>query len=105
TVHLLAALLQNGVVRLVGAFRATEVPPRRALAALQADLLRHGQLEVLRLAELTPLAAMELFQAEVGEWPISAPLRRHVLRLGAGVPRHLVMLARAIREPAGPGTW
>jgi predicted ATPase/DNA-binding XRE family transcriptional regulator len=112
---LLASLLQDmpgKPVRLVGAYRSTEVRAQDALHAFLADLAAAGRATQLELDPLSPQEAGELLNTllEVEETDAAA-LAHQVLRRSSGVPFFLVSYARDAqtgsldRSAAGVVPW
>jgi predicted ATPase len=103
---LLAALVGSAAevpVRVVGAYRTTEVQPDDPLALLlldhaRADLLSHQPLTALPSAE-----AARLLDALLDESEDAGSVRREqILRRAGGVPFYLVSYARGLRTGAPP---
>jgi tetratricopeptide (TPR) repeat protein len=97
---LLAALLAAPAtpLRVIGAYRDTDVTPRDALARCVADLAMRG---LATPCPLAPLAAEEVGQLiDVlldGGGADPAGLREHVIRRTGGVPFFVVSCAQALR--------
>jgi transcriptional regulator with XRE-family HTH domain len=110
---LLIALVRSPTgapLRVVGAYRDTEVQPQDPLSVALADLAHAGLATHLTLAPLTVQEVAQLLDQllEEGETPggqsDTATLREQVLRRAGGVPFFVVSWAQALRvgEPVGP---
>jgi tetratricopeptide (TPR) repeat protein len=98
-------------LRLVGAYRDTEVRPEDPISVALADLAHAGLASRRLLGPLTPDEAAHLFEGLLG---IDAAeeggmaLREHVLQRAGGVPFFLVSCAQALqredREDPGEGS-
>ncbi len=85
-------------LRLVGAYRDSEVRPQAPLAVTLADLAHAGLVAHHRLAPLTPAEAGALLDELLGSVPgADAALRERLLQRADGVPFFLVSCARALR--------
>ena len=98
---LLADLLHaapDGSLRILGAYRSTEVPASHRLATLLADLAREGQAEPLALGPLKPNEARALLASLLSEAGAleHEHLTEPLLARGGGVPFFLVSCARAV---------
>jgi transcriptional regulator with XRE-family HTH domain/tetratricopeptide (TPR) repeat protein len=99
-------------LRVVVAYRETEVGPESPLARLMSDVAREGLIGRLRLGPLVEAEATQLLDALLAEAPaVLDGARRETLRRAGGVPFFLVSWARQAREgmsadPAGgvPGS-
>ncbi len=92
---LLASLVRSpppAPLRIVGAYRDTEVTASSPLGLLMADLARDELAEQLELGPLPDDAAAQLIAGLLGE----APLREQVIRRAEGVPFVLVSCALAL---------
>jgi transcriptional regulator with XRE-family HTH domain/tetratricopeptide (TPR) repeat protein len=105
-VDLLASLIRNAderPLRVLGAYRSTEVHGSHPLAVALADLARDG---LAAEAGLGPLAADEATTLLDGLWKNGAEgsddLRQRVLRRAGGVPFFLVSCAQAVRLSSSP---
>jgi tetratricopeptide (TPR) repeat protein/DNA-binding XRE family transcriptional regulator len=85
-------------LRIVGAYRDTEVMASSPLGLLIADLAREGLAEHLELGPLPDDDAAQLISGLVSE----APLREQVIRRAEGVPFVLVSCALALQTEDGP---
>jgi transcriptional regulator with XRE-family HTH domain/tetratricopeptide (TPR) repeat protein len=99
---------RNAPLRLLGAYRNTEVEPADPLGLLLADLVRSGTLSRRQLPLLTSAEAAALLaqlwpvQPEGQESKVEAATRAEMLRRAEGLPFYLVSSARALQEsPAG----
>jgi len=90
-----------GVLRVVGAYRATEVDLRHPLGVLSADLMREGLATQERLGPLTPAAAAELFSLLLGEPQAVAPPRGTAHDAGSITPEMARQATGAQREIGG----
>lgn len=107
---LLTALARNPAptrLRIVGGYRAFELPPEEPLAAALADLEHEGLLHQWILDSLTSdeSAALlrELLPDDTG---VSAGVQSHVLQQCSGIPFYLVSWAQALAsgtQPIGEG--
>ncbi len=102
---LLAALVRSATapLRVVAAYRDTDVRPHEPLAVLLADLARSGQATQVKLNPLAEAdAAALLGELLAGSTPTSddGDIRARVLRLAGGVPFFLVSCAHAFRAGA-----
>jgi tetratricopeptide (TPR) repeat protein/transcriptional regulator with XRE-family HTH domain len=104
---LLASLLRTPgelPLRVVGAYRSTEVRPSDLLGALVADLSAAELAKEARLGPLSPDEASGLLQGLLeGQANADASLREHLLRRTGGLPYFLVSCAQALREDALKG--
>jgi transcriptional regulator with XRE-family HTH domain len=98
---LLASLVQvwpNTPVRVVGAYRDTELQPPDPLAGVLADLTRAGLAVHHTLAPLSPAEAEQLLAGLLpGTDRESEERQEHVLRRSGGVPFFIVSCAQALR--------
>ncbi|GAB3885899.1 hypothetical protein GCM10029964_049310 [Kibdelosporangium lantanae] len=85
-------------VRLVAAYRDTEVPPAGPLADVVADLVRLDLVTHCRLAPLASADAEALLTRTVA---VDGDVRNRVLRLAGGLPLFLVQLGRALADSDG----
>lgn len=104
---LLTSLLQtpsDTQLRVVGAYRDTEVTPRSPLGAALADLARAGLAAQARLGPLSPAESAELLGRLIGEAQLAEPsvVDRIVARAG-GVPFFLVSCAQGLQDGAVTG--
>jgi tetratricopeptide (TPR) repeat protein/transcriptional regulator with XRE-family HTH domain len=112
TLHLLAALLgsqsasdgQAPALRILGAYRGSEVPAHAPLSLLLAELEPQRLAARLELGPLEPAAAAELLdllltRAE-GRADSGSETRERLLRRAEGVPFFLVSYAQALRSGA-----
>jgi predicted ATPase/DNA-binding XRE family transcriptional regulator len=108
TFDLLASLLRlpaAAPLRMIGAYRPTEVSPEDPLAVLLADLARDRLVAQAQVSRLTPQEAAALLDALLGdrdasEVPLSAvesAARDRLLRRADGVPFFLVSYAQEVR--------
>jgi class 3 adenylate cyclase len=100
---LLAAVVRTTsgapVVRLLGAYRSSEVARQDPLAILLADLGREGLAAELELGPLAPDAAEVLLTTLLeGPEPEDFPLREEALAQADGVPFFLVSYAQGERD-------
>jgi tetratricopeptide (TPR) repeat protein/transcriptional regulator with XRE-family HTH domain len=104
---LLASLLRAPgelPLRIVGAYRSTEVRPPDPLGVLLADLGAAGQAEEARLGPLATEEASALLQSMLAARAnADAALRAHLLRRTGGVPYFLVSCAEALRVSTQEG--
>src|SRR5436305_3058120 len=106
---LLASLLHSEApLRVLGAYRDTEVQPETALAVAVADLAQAGRAAQHSLGPLAALEAAHLLAALCPDAGAAAPAqdgwaeqRALVLQRAGGVPFVLVSYAQALREGAG----
>src|SRR5205823_3498723 len=88
----------RGPVRMVGAYRDTEVAPAAPLSVLLADLAHAGLLTHHTLAPLTVEETAQLLDGLLaGGAEVEPALRAQVLRRAGGVPFFAVSCARALR--------
>jgi transcriptional regulator with XRE-family HTH domain/tetratricopeptide (TPR) repeat protein len=86
-------------LRIVAAYRDTEVPPASQLAVLVADLTREGLAHTFRLGPLDGAAAGDLLGSLLAGHPAhDASLSARVVRRAGGMPLFLVSCAQAIRS-------
>jgi tetratricopeptide (TPR) repeat protein len=94
-------------LRIVGAYRDTEVRPNDPLGHLRADLAQAGLLRHSPLAPLAPSDAAallaNLLAGGTAQAPGDASLVARVLERAGGVPFFLVSYAQALRAAQGPG--
>jgi class 3 adenylate cyclase/tetratricopeptide (TPR) repeat protein len=100
---LLAALLRTASVapalRVLGAYRSSEVTRQDPLAVVLADLGREGLVGELDLGPLAPDAAEVLLTALLaGTEPADPPLQEQALAHAEGVPFFLVSYAQGVRH-------
>lgn len=104
---LLAALLHarpRTPLRIIGAYRDTELTPRHPLAVALADFAHAGLVTVAELVPLSPDESLALATALLGEALDQRPaLAAHMARRSGGVPFYLVSLAQAVRSGAHQG--
>jgi len=84
-------------LRIVGAYRDTELLPRDPFAATLADLARAGLATELAVGPLTPQEA-ELLLESLLEEREGAKLEQGILQRAGGVPFYLVSYAHALRS-------
>ena len=99
---LLAALVRAvhpNQVRVVAAYRDTEVPPSGPLAELVTDLVRLDLVTHRRLTPLTEPDAAALLDQTAAE--VRDEVRDRVLRLAGGLPLFLVQLGHALADSDG----
>jgi tetratricopeptide (TPR) repeat protein/transcriptional regulator with XRE-family HTH domain len=107
--ELLASLAQSRAelsVRVVGAYRDTEVGPRERLAVLLADLGHAGLVRQHTLGPLAPQDAARLLDRllEAAGPEVGPPaLREDLLQRAGGVPFFLVSYVQGLRTGAGAG--
>lgn len=92
-------------LRMLAAYRDTEVPSAHRLAALLADLAREGRAEQMALGPLVSAEVRELLSSlldRVSE-PDREHLRERLLARGEGIPFFLVSCARAAAQDTGEG--
>jgi predicted ATPase/DNA-binding XRE family transcriptional regulator len=88
-------------LRLVAAYRDTEVAPGDPLAALLADLAREQIATPLALGPLAPREAAQLLESLLeGAAPLDAAQSEWLLQRTGGVPFFLVSCAQALRAGA-----
>lgn len=111
TLDLLSALIEaapQSQLRIIAAYRHTEVRPVSPLATLLTDLAREGLVIRETVGALAPSAAAELLNTLLAvEKHVDAETRVAVLRKAAGVPFVLVSYAQWLRSKAsqeGSGT-
>jgi predicted ATPase len=104
---LLATLLRaaNTVrLRVVGAYRDTDVPPDAALSVWMADLARERLVGHSRLGPLAPEDATLLLRGLLEDDPtavaVDATLRTQVVQRAEGIPFFLVSCAQGLRAAA-----
>jgi transcriptional regulator with XRE-family HTH domain/tetratricopeptide (TPR) repeat protein len=100
---LLAALVQSSSapLRVLAAYRATDVSPHDALAALLADLAREGSVEDLPIEPLGREAASSLLNDLLAGTSDPQPaVREQVVRATGGVPFFLISYAQGLRTGA-----
>jgi predicted ATPase/DNA-binding XRE family transcriptional regulator len=88
-------------LRLMGAYRDTEVQPEDALSASLADLARERLVMQRRLAPLAPEEAARLLDdllAGADDAVVTQPQRAQVLQRTGGVPFFLVSCAERLRQ-------
>jgi tetratricopeptide (TPR) repeat protein/transcriptional regulator with XRE-family HTH domain len=104
---LLASLLRTSgeqPLRLLGAYRSTEVLPPDPLLALLADLGAAGLAGEIRLGPLAPAEASALLQSILAAREEAAEtLREQLLTRTGGIPYFLVSCAEALRVSAEEG--
>ncbi len=98
---LLAALVRanpEASLRVIGAYRETEVPPHAPLAGLLDDLAQAGLGRRLSLGPLSAAEAADLLAGLlVGQEPAADALQTRILQRAGGVPFFLVSCAQAAR--------
>jgi tetratricopeptide (TPR) repeat protein/transcriptional regulator with XRE-family HTH domain len=103
---LLASLVRSASelpVRVVGAYRDSEVQPHEPLALLMADLARADLLRLHALTALSPGEAVCLLDALLAESEAAEDgLRGQVLQRAGGVPFFLISYARGLQAGAQP---
>src|SRR5439155_10101262 len=97
-------------LRVVGAYRDTEVGPQDRLAVVLADLGHAGLARPHTLAPLAPQDAARLLDAllEAAGPQVGTPaLREHLLQRAGGVPFYLVSCVQGLRtgDEAGAVPW
>jgi tetratricopeptide (TPR) repeat protein/transcriptional regulator with XRE-family HTH domain len=97
---------QGASLRVVGAYRDTEVDARHPLAWLLADLAPAGLVEQEDLGPLSPQEAAQLLAALLpdGDGPGQDVYQRIARRTG-GVPFFVVSYAHAVRRAKGEREW
>jgi tetratricopeptide (TPR) repeat protein/transcriptional regulator with XRE-family HTH domain len=94
----------NVALRVLGAYRDTDVRPDDPLPAWLSDLARDGLVGHTRLGPLAPDEASELLHALLEEGPTAlsanSSLRAQVLQRADGVPFFLVSCAQGLRTGA-----
>jgi tetratricopeptide (TPR) repeat protein len=115
--HLLAAVLRLApglspppVVRVVAAYRATDIHPGAPLHALKVDLVRHGKVTELHLGPLAQREASDLLtrllgsdlhlEETVARAKITPAVQAEVLERAEGVPFFLVSYVQALEAGA-----
>ncbi|MGH2484825.1 MAG: AAA family ATPase [Ktedonobacterales bacterium] len=100
TLGLVMTLIQSSAtsatLRLIGAYRGTEVRPHDALGMLVADLLRQGLLDHAELAPLAERDAATLLERLIGS-SAGAALATDIIRRTGGVPYFLTSYAASLR--------
>ncbi len=94
-------------LRIVGAYRNTEVRPEDGLAVLLADLARHRLVKRVVLGPLAPEAAAELLDGLLDgtpQGPDRTAWRESVLRQARGVPFYEVCYAEGLQTGAVEST-
>jgi tetratricopeptide (TPR) repeat protein/transcriptional regulator with XRE-family HTH domain len=114
---LLATLLRapaEGPLRVVAAYRDTEIHPDDPLAGLLADLARDGAVTQHGLSPLAPHEAAELFESLFdrlleGSTGTNAAVMTRLLERTGGVPFYIVSCAQAVEvggvDAAGAVPW
>jgi transcriptional regulator with XRE-family HTH domain/tetratricopeptide (TPR) repeat protein len=87
-------------LRVVAAYRDTEVPPQHPLSTTLADLAHAGLARQLTLAPLAPYEAEQL-RAWLWDGAEGSPVAQRVVQRTGGVPFFLVSYAHVLREGAG----
>jgi predicted ATPase/DNA-binding XRE family transcriptional regulator len=103
---LLATLVSGSgaTLRLVGAYRDTEVQPADPLAVVQADLAQAGLVRHHRVPPLAAAEVRQLLDAHLdGEAGDRAALAARVVQRTGGVPFFVVSCAQALRRDAAAG--
>src|SRR5205085_6306505 len=102
---LLAALVRSssqGRLRVVGAYRDTEVQPRDPFSAMLADLVPTGLVTHHTLAPLAPEEARHLLERLLeGVEGVGSALRERLLRRPGGVPSFMASRVRGLRLDGG----
>jgi predicted ATPase len=89
------------MVRIIGAFRSTEVRPESPLGSVIADLAIDRLITLETVGPLAPDAAVELLSVRItGAGPVDERLRLAVLQKSGGVPFALVSYAQWLRDAA-----
>jgi len=84
-------------IRLVGAYRDTEVHARHPLSAMLADLAQGGLARHVAIFPLSEAATGELLDELLVDLQIPAAMRERTLRRTGGVPFFVVSCAQALR--------
>ncbi len=104
---LLAALTRSTAaipLRILGAYRDTEVPPEAPLAATLADLINARLATRRRINPLSTAEAAQLLGELLTGEAVAPDLREQVLRRAGGVPFFLVSCAEGLRQDTEDGT-
>jgi tetratricopeptide (TPR) repeat protein/transcriptional regulator with XRE-family HTH domain len=105
---LLTALVRStpeAALRVVGAYRDTDVQPTAPFAVVLADLAHAGLATHRTLASLTAEEAAELFERLVGDTTAAnSALRDQVVARAGGVPFFLVSYAHGLQRDGPDGT-
>ncbi|MDQ5852805.1 MAG: tetratricopeptide repeat protein, partial [Chloroflexota bacterium] len=102
---LLESLLRSDApLRVLGAYRSTEVPPQHPLAGLLAGLVSTGQATTLPLDPLKDDAAAQLLRDLLAGQEVAEQQVMQVVRRAEGVPLYLVSFAQAL-PVAGLPAW
>lgn len=101
---LLAFLLRESPgrnVRVIGAYRDTDVTARDPLPMLLGDLERDGLAARVPLAPLAPEEAAQLLQNLLADVPVdTSDVRRAIVSRAGGIPFHLVSCTQEARNSA-----
>jgi len=104
-IDLLATLARSAPeanLRIVGAYRDTELSTQHPLRIAMADLAREDLVREVRLGPLTSNEAADLLSSLVGDDDV--PNRERVLQRAAGIPLFLVGFADSIRMGTAAAT-
>jgi predicted ATPase len=105
--ELLTALVRAGAevpLRVLGAYRHTDVGPQAPLSVMLADLAQAELAMQHMLPPLTPQEAGQLLAALLADVAGAEPLlQQRVLQRAGGVPFFLVSCAQALRTAEGAG--
>lgn len=97
---LLARAAADASVRLIGAYRDTEVTSRHPLSGMLADLAQSGLARHVSLAPLSPDDTEALLEELLAGVRVSPTVRERTLRRTGGVPFFVVSCAQALRLAA-----
>ncbi len=102
---LLTSLIRPGSpasVRIVGAYRQTEVQAQDSLAQWLAELARMGAVEPMNVDSLPPAEAAALLRTLLADSraEVPGPLEERILQRAGGVPYFLVSYAQGVRSRA-----
>jgi transcriptional regulator with XRE-family HTH domain/tetratricopeptide (TPR) repeat protein len=103
---LLALLARSSAetsVRLIGAYRDTEVHARHPLSAMLGELAQAGLARHLALSPLSDDATARLLDELLSDVRLPAVVRERALRRAGGVPFFVVSCAQSLRLGAGSG--
>ncbi len=101
---LLATLARGATdtrLRIVGAYRDTEVTPLAPLATVLADLAHTGLVTHRRLAPLAPADALQVIAGVLPGDQDAGQIREQIVQRAGGVPFFLVSFAEAQRATTG----